>query len=92
LKTPGVDLLEDRRDLAVLWDLRILAYIKNYEPVQEALGGVLLYPVIDQDFDLKYEILGHPVRVVSVDLHDAWPRIHDRLLDVAGLPTLSQGL
>jgi len=48
------------------------------------VGGVLLYPLIDQDFDFRYEILGHPVRALSADLCESWPRIHKRLLDVAG--------
>ena len=50
------------------------------------MTGVLLDPTIDQDFDFSYRILGHPIRVSSVNLNQPWPDIHRQLLTVIEIP------
>ena len=66
---------------------QILAYLKNYEPEVGVAAGILLYPTIDQDFTFTYRILGHLVRVCSVNLMQPWLVIHHRLLEVLNLET-----
>jgi hypothetical protein len=66
---------------------KILAYLKNYEPEVGVAAGILLYPTIDQDFTFTYRILGHLVRVCSVNLMQPWLVIHHRLLEVLNLVT-----
>lgn len=48
----------------------------------EQSEGILLYPAVSHSFDHVFEIAGHSIRVVSVDLDQPWPEIHKRLLDV----------
>ena len=66
---------------------QILTYLKNYEPEVGVAAGILLYPTIDQDFTFTYRILGHLVRVCSVNLMQPWLVIHHRLLEVLNLET-----
>ena len=33
-----------------------------------AVEGILLYPTVERSFDLRYDVMGFPLRVVSVDL------------------------
>ena len=66
---------------------QILAYLKNYEPEVAVAAGILLYPTIDQDFTFTYRLLGHLVRVCSVNLMQPWLLIHHRLLEVISLET-----
>ena len=37
--------------------------------------GMLLYPTVQDPVDLKLEIHGYPVRVATVNLNQAWPKI-----------------
>ena len=67
---------------------QILAYLKNYEPEVGVAAGILLYPTIDQDSTFTYRILGHLVRVCSVNLMQPWLVIHHRLLEVLNLETV----
>jgi len=61
---------------------QMLAYLKNYEPEVGVAAGILLYPTIDEDFCYQYRILGHPVRVCSVNLMQPWTVIHGQLLEL----------
>jgi 5-methylcytosine-specific restriction enzyme subunit McrC len=64
---------------------QLFAYLKNNEAKskkdQEALG-ILIYPRVTKDLDLKYSIHGHEVRVCTVDLNKDWSIIHSRLLEI----------
>lgn len=44
--------------------------------------GILLYAGIGRPFDLKYNIHGYNVRVVSVDLNKKWDQVHNDLLSL----------
>ena len=60
---------------------QLYAYLQNQRPAPgQALEGVLLYPANDQAVDLRYTLGGHPVRVVTLNLHQPWPGIAADLL------------
>ena len=60
---------------------QLYAYLQNQPPVPgQALEGVLLYPAIAQAVDLRYTLGGHPVRVVTLNLHQPWAGIAADLL------------
>lgn len=41
--------------------------------------GMLLYPTVQDPVDLKLEVHGYPVRVATVNLNQAWPKIATQL-------------
>ncbi len=60
---------------------QLYAYLQNLRPTPgQALEGILLYPATTQAVDLRYTLGGHPVRVVTLDLHQPWPGIATDLL------------
>ena len=72
---------------------QILAYVQNLAAADGAaqqskgkparvVDGALVYPVVDGAFDLRYELLGHHIRVCSVDLSREWRGVRE---DVLGL-------
>jgi len=63
---------------------QIYSYLRNAEHREgwEDSEGVLLYPAVRASFDHRFEIEGHRVRVLSVDLDRPWTEIHERLLEV----------
>jgi 5-methylcytosine-specific restriction enzyme subunit McrC len=65
---------------------QLYAYLKNARRSDHTtiVEGVLLYPAVEQALDLRYVIDGHPVRVMTIDLTQHWPKIHDQLLGVIG--------
>jgi len=64
---------------------QIYAYIKNYERRNKAdtpTEGVLLYPTVHKEFDLNYELGGHRVRALTLNLNQDWKGIHQDLMDL----------
>jgi len=62
---------------------QIYAYIKNYERRNKAdtpTEGVLLYPTVHKEFDLNYQLGGHPVRALTLNLNQDWQGIHRDLI------------
>ena len=71
----------DRQRLISPHLYQLYAYLQNQRPAPgQALEGVLLYPAATQAVDLRYTLGGHPVRVVTLDLHQPWPGIATDLL------------
>jgi 5-methylcytosine-specific restriction enzyme subunit McrC len=67
---------------------QLYAYLRNLEsrPGPDRFAeGVLLYPVVDQILDLRYNIAAHSVRVATIDLNSDWRTIHTRLLGIIGI-------
>lgn len=66
---------------------QLMVYLKNLEDdgVNKHCEGILLYPTVDGDLDLRHQIWGHKVSVHTVNLNQDWRLIHKRLLDVIGL-------
>jgi len=66
---------------------QMVAYLKNQAvlPGWECAEGILLYPAVDHALDHRYTLLGHPVRIASVDLDRPWQEIHAMLGELLGL-------
>lgn len=67
---------------AHLYQLTVYLQNKSRETGWEATNGILLYPAVNHQLDLKFELLGHGVEIHSLDLDQPWPRIHDRLFEI----------
>lgn len=63
---------------------QLYSYLRNAEHRAgwEQSEGILLYPAVSDSFSHEFEIEGHRIRVVSVDLDRPWTEIHRRLLEV----------
>ena len=60
---------------------QLYAYLQNLRPAPgQALEGILLYPAATAAVDVRYSLGGHPVRIVTLDLHQPWPGIAADLL------------
>ena len=71
----------DRQRLIAPHLYQLYAYLQNQRPAPgQALEGILLYPAVTQAVDLRYTLGGHPVRVVTLNLHQPWPGIAADLL------------
>ena len=71
----------DRQRLIAPHLYQLYAYLQNQRSVPgQTLEGVLLYPAATQAVDLRYTLGGHPVRVVTLNLHQPWSGIARDLL------------
>ncbi|MDU0370752.1 hypothetical protein ACFPAF_10135 [Hymenobacter endophyticus] len=63
---------------------QLYAYLQN-QPTRpgQQLEGILLYPAATQTLDVRYTLGGHPVRIVTINLAQPWPRIAADLLALA---------
>lgn len=64
---------------------QLFAYLKNNE--KKSLKdinseGILLYPKVNKDLDLKYEMENHLIKVCTIDLNMKWQNIEERLLKI----------
>ncbi|WP_165886949.1 5-methylcytosine restriction system specificity protein McrC [Scopulibacillus darangshiensis] len=59
-----------------------LQHAKLMAGAEMTIEGVLLYPKVDKGFDETFELLGHKVRVCTLDLTASWRRIEERLMTV----------
>lgn len=58
---------------------QLVCYLLNVKKPGEKIEGLLLYPTVDRALDVRYEILGVPVRVKTIDLAQPWHLIRDGL-------------
>jgi 5-methylcytosine-specific restriction enzyme subunit McrC len=67
---------------------QLYAYLKHTSAKYPAsiTDGVLIYPTVNQQLFLDYQLPGHRVRVATVDLARPWREIHDYLLDILFKP------
>jgi 5-methylcytosine-specific restriction enzyme subunit McrC len=64
---------------------QLYAYLQNLRPTPgQQLEGILLYPAATAATDVRYTLGGHPVRIVTLDLHQSWPGIAADLLALVG--------
>ncbi|MDB5234063.1 MAG: hypothetical protein JWR44_1056 [Hymenobacter sp.] len=71
----------DRQRLIAPHLYQLYAYLQNQRPAAgQALEGILLYPAATQAVDVRYTLGGHPVRVVTLNLHQPWAGIAADLL------------
>ena len=71
----------DRQRLIAPHLYQLYAYLQNQRPApNQTLEGILLYPAATHAVDLRYTLGGHPVRVVTLNLHQPWEGIATDLL------------
>lgn len=56
------------------------------------VSGVLLYPAVAHQFRWSFNILGHEIRIESIDLNNSWPEIHEQLLGILIPDTMAEHL
>ena len=62
---------------------QVFAYLRNAQacnPIDLPWEGILLYPTVAEDLDLRFCFSGHPVRVATINLNQDWRLIHRNLL------------
>ncbi len=67
---------------------QLFSYLKNVEikgGINKCCEGMLLYPQIEESFDLEYHIQGHRILIKTVDLNQDWKLIYRRLLAIIGV-------
>lgn len=47
--------------------------------------GILLYPTIEQDYDLHFQFQDHPIFIKTVNLNDNWRNIEKRLKEIISI-------
>lgn len=58
-----------------------LAHVRDQDPTKN-VRGALIYPSSQASMRLKYELLGTPVMVATVDLNQKWKDIHLELINL----------
>lgn len=64
---------------------QIFSYLINQRGDNEKTRktrGILLYPTIDQEYDLHYTFEGHPIQIKTVNLNQHWRGIEKRLVGI----------
>lgn len=64
---------------------QMFSYLKNAEVKGEEYRtstGILLYPQVDLELNNSYKMEGHYLKICTVNLHDDWENIHNRLLEI----------
>jgi 5-methylcytosine-specific restriction enzyme subunit McrC len=72
----------DRRTVHSGHIYQLFAYLKNLEHRGGADGcaeGILLYPVVTDEFNLTYDLHGHKMKICTVNLMQDWKQIDRRL-------------
>ncbi len=69
------------------------AYLSNLPPDEQypPCEGLLLYPTVQQDVNLVYDLKGHNVSISTINLNQPWQQIHQDLLRIIGLTERSHG-
>jgi hypothetical protein len=69
-----------------------MAYLENivrHSPGRQEWEGLVLYPVVRDSFHFDWTLLGHRVRIASIDLNSDWQDIRDNLRRLVGVPSTS---
>ncbi len=63
---------------------QLYAYLRHAQDRDPRLPieGALVYTSTGQSFDMRYRLREHQVRIVTLDLDQAWPDIHRQLLEL----------
>lgn len=62
---------------------QIFTYVSNLSAQIERprkMQGILLYPTVEMEFDTSFDVVGHSIRVSTINLNQPWPSIHKSLL------------
>ena len=61
---------------------QMFSYLLNQENETEktrTTTGILLYPTIEQDYDLNFRYNEHDIKIKTINLNTEWQNIHNRL-------------
>lgn len=62
---------------------QMLAYLQHTaRGCGSPVDGILLYPLTGSPIRLHYRLMGHDIQIVTVDLSQPWPAIHDELMQI----------
>lgn len=65
---------------------QLFSYLINQESELDVrtleCEGILLYPVVEKDFDFSYKFENHKIRVMSINLNQEWHGIRKDLLEI----------
>jgi 5-methylcytosine-specific restriction enzyme subunit McrC len=64
---------------------QMFAYVNNIESkggLNKNCTGILLYPTVKGDLDLKYKIPNHNLQIKTINLNQEWKKIHKDLLSI----------
>lgn len=64
---------------------QLFAYLKNNESKSSKdknADGILLYPRVNKDLNLKYSMENHIIKICTINLNMKWQNIEDRLLKI----------
>ncbi len=67
---------------------QMFSYLLNQENETEktrTTTGILLYPTIEQDYDLNFRYNEHDIKIKTINLNTEWQNIHNRLLSIIGI-------
>jgi len=66
---------------------QLFSYLLNQhssDPRTQTATGILLYPTVEEDYDLSYSYQDHTIEVRTVNLGTSWQEIAGRLLRIVG--------
>jgi len=66
---------------------QLFSYLLNQEagdPKTQNATGILLYPTIETDYDLKFQYNKHNIQIRTVNLNTNWRKISSRLKEIIG--------
>ena len=83
----GETLNDNRGKLLVRSDhlYQIFSYLSNADCSAATSGryeGILLYPTVEEDIALHYELGGYPISVRTINLNQEWSLVHRDLLAI----------
>jgi 5-methylcytosine-specific restriction enzyme subunit McrC len=63
---------------------QVFAYLRNYglHHPGVTVSGMLLYPVIEERFNHRYELHEHPIEIASIDLRSEWHGIEREMMNL----------
>ncbi|MCD7913842.1 MAG: hypothetical protein LUG96_00335 [Tannerellaceae bacterium] len=64
---------------------QLFSYLMNLKDQSEKsrqATGILLYPTVEQEYDLEYQYQQHPIRIHTVNLNAHWTDISRRLKEI----------
>lgn len=67
---------------------QLFSYLLNQEDntsKSDRAKGILLYPTIEKDFNLRYKYKNHSIEIRTINLNSNWKLISDRLKEIIGL-------
>lgn len=68
---------------------QIFSYLINQRDANEKTQkttGILLYPTINQEHNLRFQFQDHPIFIKTVNLNDNWRNIEKRLKQIISIP------